>query len=86
MEIQNDPLWNQARKRVSFKRNLVIYIIMNAFFWAIWYFATPGGYMWPVWAMLGWGIGLVFNYMDAYHLNKEDMIRKEYEKLKNKSE
>jgi hypothetical protein len=32
--------------------------------------------------MLGWGIGLAFNYIDAYHLNKDDMIQREYDKLK----
>ena len=25
---------------------------------AIWLLTTPGGYFWPVWPMLGWGIGL----------------------------
>ena len=24
----------------------------------IWLLTTPGGYFWPVWPMLGWGIGL----------------------------
>ena len=25
---------------------------------AIWLLTTPGGYFWPIWPMLGWGIGL----------------------------
>ena len=34
-----DPqLWEIAKKRVEFKSHLTTYIIVNAFFWAIWYF------------------------------------------------
>jgi len=42
------------------------------------------GVPWPVWVMLGWGIGLGFKYLDAYGGSKEDLQRKEYDKLKNK--
>jgi len=26
---------------------------------AIWFFTTPGGYFWPIWPILGWGIAVV---------------------------
>jgi len=83
MEVQDDPLWKLARKRADFKKHILVYIVINAFLWAVWFFTTPMGYIWPIWASLGWGIGLVFNYFDAYHLSTEEMTRKEYEKLKN---
>ena len=83
MEVeQNDPLWKIAQKRANFKTNLVIYVIINTFLWAIWYFTT-GGYIWPIWPTLGWGVGLAFMYVGAYHMDKDDMTRREYEKLKN---
>lgn len=82
MEVQQDPLWRQAQKRVGFKRNLFAYVIFNSFLWCVWYFTDSGGYMWPVWPMLGWGIGLAFNYADAYHFNKDEMLQREYDKLK----
>lgn len=39
---------------------------------------------WPVWSMLGWGIGLLFQYLNAYGGAKQDLVEKEYKKLKNK--
>jgi hypothetical protein len=58
-----DPrLWQLAQKRASFKRHLVTYIIINVFFWGLWYFTRGrhdysydyGFLPWPVWPMLGW--------------------------------
>jgi len=84
-----DPvLWEIANKRAGFKSHLVTYLIVNGFFWALWYFSgehfnEDEFVPWPVWPMLGWGIGLAFNYVDAYILPKANMVEKEYQKLKN---
>lgn len=65
--------------------------IINAFLWGIWWF-TSGRHgqnrsmPWPVWSMLGWGIGLFFQYLNAYGGDKKDLVEKEYEKLKNKKQ
>ncbi len=32
--------------------------------------------------MLGWGIGLTFSYLDAYVLSRQNVVEKEWEKLK----
>lgn len=32
--------------------------------------------------MLGWGMGLIFQYLDAYGGSKKDLVEKEYDKLK----
>jgi hypothetical protein len=53
-----------ARKRVSFRVHLIVYFVTNAAFWIIW-FVTGRGYVWPVWPMVGWGIGVVFHYSVA---------------------
>jgi len=34
--------------------------------------------------MLGWGIGIVFSYLNAYVYTKENAIQKEYDKIKDK--
>ena len=88
MEQPNDEkLWRIARKRASFRKSLFSYLVINAFMWGVWCF-TDGqhtgfrGYPWPVWLMLGWGIGLAFQYFDAYNGNKEDLAEQEYEKMK----
>ncbi len=84
-----DPeLWKIAQKRASFKRHLSTYIIVNCFFWLLWFFTDNdwhGSAPWPVWPMLGWGIGLAFNYYDAYG-DKSTSVDKEYEKLKRERE
>lgn len=86
-----DPLlWQLAHKRASFKRHLSVYIVMNIFFWILWYFSKYKGshtdfsgmkLPWPVWPMLGWGIGLVFHYIGAYVSTGENSVLKEYDKL-----
>ena len=86
-----DPhLWYIAQKRVSFKYHLASYIVVNIFFWILWYFSgtneTQEGWPWPVWPMLGWGIGLFFHYLGAYVFPKENSVEREYEKLKKQKE
>jgi hypothetical protein len=84
-----DPLlWEIARKRASFKSHLMAYIIVNAFLWALWFFARPyydsfytERLPWPAWPMLGWGIGLAFHFVNAYVFPENNLVEKEYEKL-----
>ncbi len=89
METEKErELWKLAKKRVGFKRHLATYIVINGMFWLLWYFTDhqeeSAGVPWPIFPMLGWGIGLVFSYLNAYVLMKPDSVEKEYEKLKNK--
>lgn len=82
---REDLLWQMAKKRVSFKWGLMAYFFVNAFLVAIWYFTSRNHntYFWPIWPMLGWGLGLAFHYFDAYHGNKLFSTEQEYQKLKN---
>lgn len=49
--------------------------------WIIWLVtAGIGTHPWPIWPTMGWGIGLVFNYLAVYKF--KDTAEKEYEKLK----
>lgn len=90
MEEQRDEkLWQMAKKRADFQRSLASYFIVNAFLWVVWWFTTGRrmgfhGVPWPAWVMIGWGIGLVFQYLNAYGGSRKDLVDKEYEKLKNK--
>ncbi|MBK5286107.1 MAG: 2TM domain-containing protein [Bacteroidia bacterium] len=87
MEQKDENLWRIAKKRASFKRHLFSYVVINLFLYAIWYF-THGyndevhGFPWPVWVTLGWGIGIAFNYYEAYHSYRDTSVEREYEKLK----
>ena len=84
---RDEQLWRLAKKRAGFQRSLVLYFIINAFLWCIWWFTTSRhgyneGIPWPAWAMLGWGIGLVFQYLNAYGGGRQDLAEREYERLK----
>jgi hypothetical protein len=91
--IRDEQLWKIAKKRAAFKRHLASYLIVNGFLWALWYI-TAGRWTginrdnlltaWPIWSTLGWGIGLAFNYVGAYHqVGADDAVQKEYDKLRN---
>ncbi len=88
MEERDEQLWKMARQRASFQRDLVSYCVINGMLWVIWWFTSgrhgSHGLPWPVWVMLGWGIGLVFQFVKAYGSSKDDIAEREYERLKNK--
>lgn len=83
-------LWQIAKKRARFKRHLTTYLVMCIFFWAVWWFTQGRSYgirnwtsAWPIWAMLGWGLGIAFQYFDAYGpADRQSAVEQEYEKLK----
>ncbi len=89
MEERDKELWRVAKKRANFQRSLGTYVVVIGLLWFIWWF-TAGrrgvnmGMPWPVWAMIGWGIGLVFQYMNAYGSSRKDLTEREYERLKQK--
>ncbi|MFL5772358.1 MAG: 2TM domain-containing protein [Flavisolibacter sp.] len=39
-EGKDPQLWHLAQRRTSFKRHLSIYLIINIFLWALWYFGS----------------------------------------------
>lgn len=86
MQNEKDTeLWALAQRRVAFKYHLTAYIIMSCFFWGLWFFAghdARDGFPWPIYPMMGWGIGLLFHFLSAYVFGKSTSIEKEYEKLK----
>jgi Domain of unknown function (DUF1707)/2TM domain len=38
--------------------HLTIYALTMLLLLSIWLITTPGGYFWPIWAMLGWGFAV----------------------------
>ena len=86
---RDETLWAIAKKRVAFKKSFLTYAIINTFLWSIWFFSGRnfgnGNYNWPwpIWVTLGWGIGIAFQYRDAYLTSGSNSVQKEYDKLKN---
>lgn len=85
--MKDEMIWKIAKKRVAFKRTLLAYVLVNSFLWAMWFMSgkemTDNFIPWPLWSMVGWGIGLAFQYFGAYvFYDKTDAVEKEYEKMK----
>lgn len=93
MESNYDPyLLKQAKARVGFKMHLRTYLFVNAGLWLIWaitaFSLRDRNFMifpWPLFATIGWGIGLISHYLGVYRSgNQRDMIDEEYQKLLNR--
>ncbi len=72
----------KAKKRVKAKKDfyqhLMSYAIVNLFLFAINIITYPG-YLWFVFPMLGWGIGLAFHYVGVFGIPGFDILSKEWE-------
>ncbi|HEX6516363.1 MAG TPA: 2TM domain-containing protein [Nocardioidaceae bacterium] len=73
----------RLKKRRDFKAHLLVYLLVNAFLVVIWYVTTPGGFFWPVFPLVGWGIGVVMNAWDVYYAQDfdEEDIQREIEHM-----
>ena len=74
-----------AHKRIEFRIHLMVYCITNAALWVIWWF-TGRGYPWPIWPLVGWGIGVIFQYLFDYRPSRLLSEEEEYIKLKKRME
>jgi 2TM domain len=90
VQVQNDDeqlrqrAVTRLKKRHDFKGHLLIYTLVNAFIVLIWAITDPHGFFWPVFPMVGWGIGVVMNAWDVYGSNgfEERDIRREMDRLR----
>ena len=94
-EVQNQEVQNpyealreraikRLKKRHDFYGHLLIYVLFNAFIVIIWAITNNQGFFWPVFPIVGWGIGVVMNAWDVYQGDEpdEEKIRAEIEHLK----
>ena len=49
---------HRIRAKQQLAAHFVVFLAMSAFFVLVWA-QTGADYFWPIWAMFGWGIGLV---------------------------
>lgn len=81
IEGAREAALKRLKDKQDFKSHVAIYLIVNALLVVIW--AVSGqGYFWPIWPILGWGIGLALNAWTAYFQKpiSEDDIRREMER------
>jgi hypothetical protein len=84
-ETLRDRAMKRLKKKRDFKVHLLIYVLVNSFLVVIW--AMGGsGYFWPIFFIVGWGIGVVANAWDAYGRDEptEDQISREMERMRDR--
>lgn len=82
----DDPLRAAAVRRLEERRefwtHLTAYVLVNAVLVTIWFVATPDTLFWPVFPIIGWGIGIVFHGLAVFQRPlSEDQIRREMERM-----
>ena len=84
-KVQNDKIRRLAKKRVAFKKAVVITAFISLMLILVWYFTTgPQSYFWPMWPMFGFVFSLLVQYLEAYSGTTFFSEDKEYKKLKSK--
>ena len=73
---------SRLRKKRDFRAHVFIYLAVNAMLVVIWA-VTGSGFFWPIFPILGWGVGVAANAWDVYGRKpiSEDEIRRETERL-----
>ena len=86
--MENQEAYQRAEKRVEAKLgfyiHLTVYLVVNTALIII-NTSTSPEYVWFIWPLLGWGIGLFFHGMGVFVFSggdsvKEKMIEKEMKK------
>ncbi|MEU7753062.1 2TM domain-containing protein [Micromonospora sp. NPDC049171] len=52
---------SEAAMTLGLRLHVLSYVIANPAQIVVWWFATPDHFFWPVWSILGWGVGLAFH-------------------------
>lgn len=77
-----------ARRRLEARagswRFLVLWGVLTVLFLGIWAVTSPGGYFWPVWPILGVGIGVAFSFFESYGAGRitEDRVDAELARMR----
>ena len=89
VKLSEEQIYEEAKKRVEAKRgfykHLLVYVVVNSVLVIIWAFPGGRGYPWFWWVIGGWGIGVLFNFIEVFVWPKRGdraAIEKEMEKLR----
>ena len=78
-----DRATKALRKKRDFTSHLVTYVAVNGLLIVIWATVGGDGFFWPVFPLLGWGIGVLLHGWDVYRGEPtEEAIRREMERLR----
>lgn len=72
----------RLKKRRDFYGHLLVYALVNGVFVVIWAVIGVHTFFWPIFPILGWGIGVALNAWDVYRNDgfSEEQIQREIER------
>jgi hypothetical protein len=78
-----DRAIKRLKKQADFRAHLLIYLLVNGFLVVIWA-VTGAGFFWPVFPIVGWGIGVAANAWDAFSrdIPTETQIKREMDRMR----
>jgi hypothetical protein len=70
----------RLKARRDFWNHALVYVLVNGLLVAVWAITNSGGYFWPIWPLLGWGIGLAMHALDTFRkpISEEAIQREMY--------
>ncbi|HZJ26863.1 MAG TPA: 2TM domain-containing protein [Acidimicrobiia bacterium] len=74
---ERDAAISRLKAKQAFRANLVSFVVINAFLVGIWA-VTGAGFFWPIFPILGWGIGIAMHAWQVYGrhgISEEDVAR-----------
>jgi hypothetical protein len=82
-EVLRERAIKRLKRRRDFYGHLLVYFLVNTFLVLIWALTDVNGFFWPVFPIVGWGIGVVMNAWDVFRNEEfgEEQIRREVERL-----
>ena len=70
------------KKKREFQAHVFAYLLINSMLVVVWAM-TGAGFFWPIFPLLGWGVGVFFNAWDVYSRGpNEQKIQREIERLR----
>ncbi len=82
-----DRLRDQAitslKKKREFQVHFLAFVLVNAMLVVIWALSNDRGFFWPIFPILGWGLGLAFHAREVYaRPPSESSIEREMDRLR----
>lgn len=74
---------DRLEKRAAFWPHLAAYLLITTLLVTVWFLIGDGGLFWPVFPMVGWGVGVFFHAWDTFRRPlSEDRIQREMDRLR----
>ena len=65
-EQYRERIRKRLKKQQEFRKYLTVWGGVSVFLTLLWLISSPGAYFWPVWPILGMGLGAFFQWREAY--------------------